>query len=378
MKKRILQIIPTLDRCGAEKQMTLLATRLPREEFDVSVAVLTRTGPLEAPLLEAGIPLHFVRKRGKVDPVAYFRLKALIAREQPHLVHTWIFAANAYGRAAARACGVPKIVAAERCADPWKRQPHFWIDRQLARSTDRFVTNSSGVVDFYARNGIPSDRFSIIPNGVAPVEVTDSSRKEHRESVCRELRIDPENLIIGMVARLWPQKRIKEAIWAADQMKFSEMSFHLIIVGDGPERARLLRYRDEVRIRDRVHFLGERDDVSRLMQAFDLLWCTSAYEGQSNAIMEAMAHGVPVLATDIPGNRDLVVDGETGYLIETFGEDFRRRRTRFAQQTHHLLQNEELRKSLSRAAMQRMREQFSIEQMVDRYADFYRSLLDEA
>jgi hypothetical protein len=117
---RLLHIIPTLVRGGAEKQLALLAAGLPRDQFDVHVAVLTHSGPLEETLSAAGVPVTVIGKRWKVDPLAYWRLKALIRRLKPDIVHTWLFAANSYGRQAAIAAGVKHIVAGERCVDPWK------------------------------------------------------------------------------------------------------------------------------------------------------------------------------------------------------------------------------------------------------------------
>src|SRR5262245_29932854 len=112
---RLLHIIPTLVRGGAEKQLTLLALGLPREEFDVHVAVLTHSGPLEAALREAQVPVTVIGKRWKLDPLAYGRLKAHIRSLHPDIVHTWLFAANAYGRQAAASLGVKHVVAGERC-----------------------------------------------------------------------------------------------------------------------------------------------------------------------------------------------------------------------------------------------------------------------
>ena len=100
-------------------------------------------------------------------------------------------------------------------------------------------------------------------------------------------------------------------------MKTTRDGVHLLIIGDGPHRSRLERIREQNELQEHVHFLGERDDVPRLMQHFDVLWLASEYEGQSNAIMEAMAASVPVIATDIPGNRDLVVHDVTGYLCQS-------------------------------------------------------------
>ena len=183
-----------------------------------------------------------------------------------------------------------------------------------------------------------------------------------REELLSKLALPANARLIGAVGRLWPQKRVKDLIWAADLLKSTRDDTHLLIVGDGPQRSRLLRYRDQNQIADRVHFLGERDDVPRLMPHFDVLWLGSEYEGQSNAILEAMQAAVPVIATDIAGNRDLVVDGVTGYLVPV-GDRFE-----FTRRTHWLLDDEALRRRLGEAGRQRALQEFTVEQMVERHA----------
>ncbi len=362
---RVLQIIPSLDRCGAEKQLVLLATGLPRDQFDVHVCALTRGGPLEQPLREAGIPVTVIGKSWKIDPLAYRRLKRYIQQLQPDIVHTWIFAANAYGRRAAQAAGVKHILAGERCVDQWKLWHELAVDRYLARHTERIVTNSSGVRDFYVERGLPADKFVMIPNGVPPFSPSASGS---RDDLLTELDLPPDSRLIIAVNRLWPQKRVKDLIWAADLMKIINPHPQLLIVGDGPHRWRLERYRDQCALRGNVHFLGQRDDVPRLLTHGDCLWLGSAYEGQSNAILEAMSAGLPVIATDIAGNRDLVVPNETGYLVRV-GD-----RGAFARWTNVLLNDPELGRRLGAAGRQRVLTEFSVEKMVARHAALYREL----
>ena len=98
MTQRILHIIPSLDRSGAEKQMSLLARGLPGDEFEVHVCALTRGGPLAEELQQAGIPTTVIGKRWRIDARAFWQLRAHVARLRPQLIHTWLFAANAYGR----------------------------------------------------------------------------------------------------------------------------------------------------------------------------------------------------------------------------------------------------------------------------------------
>ena len=401
MRCRVLFVIPTLDRCGAEKQLTLLATRLPKERFDVKVVLLTRGGPYLQEILDAGIPVEIIGKKGKLSLRAYFRLKKAIKRFRPDIVHTWLFAANAYGRKAAFACKVPVVVCGERCVDPWKGAIHKWIDKMLESKTDVYAVNSSGIVDFYSQRGIPADKFVVIPNAV---ETPSVPKPLSKRALLEELGLPPNGKlpessgkqalfeefaiadtsnqpdspwIIGLVARLWPQKRIHDALWAADQLKFSLLNFYLIIIGDGPERDALLRYREDLQLRDRVLFLGERDDVARFMTSFDLLWNCSEYEGQSNSILEAQSLGVPVMASDIPGNRDLIDSGKNGLLISEFDGDETRRRTAFSRETIRLfkVENRYLLKEWGEAGKKRIETEFSLQQMIARYVELYERLL---
>src|SRR5690606_24318684 len=133
---RLLLIIPTLDRGGAEKQLSLLATGLAqRGEFDVHVACLTRGGPWYEKLAKAGVPVEIIGKSLKLDLQAYWKLKRYIQQLRPDIVHTWLFAANSYGRQAALAAGVKHMIAGERCVDRWKVWYELAIDRRLAKKT---------------------------------------------------------------------------------------------------------------------------------------------------------------------------------------------------------------------------------------------------
>lgn len=362
---RLLLIIPTLVRGGAEKQLTLLARGLPRDEFDVHVAVLTHSGPLEQSLRDAGIPVTVIGKRWKADPLAYFQLKRQIRELAPDIVHTWLFAANAYGRQAAIAASVKHILGGERCVDPWKGAWQLAIDRHLARRTERIVTNSTGVKEFYASRGIAAEKFVVIPNGIEPPAIADPIS---REALLAELNLPPDARLIGCVGRLWPQKGHKDLIWAADLLKSTRDDAHLLIIGEGPLRWRLERFTQQNAVEDKVHFLGERSDVLRLLQHCDVLWLGSEYEGQSNAILEAMTAGVPVIAYDIAGNRDLVVPEESGYLIAR-GDRFE-----FTRRTDWLLSDDVLRRRLGDAGRERVAREFTVEQMVARHADLYRQI----
>lgn len=361
MTTRVVLLIPSMDRGGAEKQLCLLAKNLPRDQFDVHVMLLTRDGPRSKELRDADIPVTVIGKRFKADPSALFRLRRELVRLKPDLIHTWLFAANSFGRAAARMAGIPRIFASERCVDPWKTAAHFFIDRQLARCTEAITTNSSGVKDFYTEHGIAPELFRIIPNGIPARQPTTLDRAD----ALRRLEVPTDRKLILAVGRLWPQKRYRDLIWAGELLATLREDTTLVIIGDGPQSGELLRHRDAVTLPQRVRFAGNREDVAELLPHAEAFWIASEYEGQSNSVIEAMQAGIPVVASDIPGNRDLVVDNQTGLLVK-LGDT-----ADFARQTNRLLENPAESARLGDAARQRIASEFSVESMVQRHIELY-------
>jgi glycosyltransferase involved in cell wall biosynthesis len=359
---RIVSVIPTLDQSGAEKQLTLLAESLPREEFEPQVIALTRGGPYADRLQVAGVPVTVLGKRWKCDPFAWRRLSRELRQRRPDLVHTWLFAANAYGRLAVSGQSRPKMVVSERCVDSWKSGWQLWLDRKLIGRTDRLVGNSRSVVDFYAEVGVPRDKLLCIPNGV------ELPSQRTRRELLAELRLPAETFLIGYVGRLAAQKRVHDLIWAAETLRQIRPQIHLVLIGDGPERERLERLARDVYTAQHVHFLGHRPDAATWMSAFDAFWLASSFEGQSNSLMEAMAAGRPVVASDIPANRELVTPDATGFLANV-GDS-----VGFMQFTRRLIDEPDLARRLGDAARERMQSEFSVARMTAAYAALYREV----
>jgi glycosyltransferase involved in cell wall biosynthesis len=362
---RLLLLIPTLDRSGAEKQLTLLATHLPRNEFDVEVVALTRGGPYADELARQKVPLTVLNKRFRFDPAALWRLRRLLHRRQPDILHTWLFAANAYGRLAAGARPTFPIVVSERCVDSWKSGWQLWLDRKLVARTSRLVGNSQSVTDFYRRIGVPAEKLAVIPNGVE----TPTQAEPDRSALLAEFDIPSNGAVVGYVGRLARQKRIQDLIWAFELLRVQRENVYFLVVGDGPERGRLEAFAHKLQLHERIRFAGHRPDAARLLGCLDVFWLASEFEGMSNSLMEAMADGRPVVVSDIPPNGELVTDGETG-LIAPVGD-----RAAFARLTTRLLTDAALAKRLGEAARRRIETEFSVSRMVESYTSLYRSLL---
>ncbi len=272
---KVLQLIPTLDRSGAEKQMAILARGLPRDRFRVEVAALTRSGPLEAELRDAGILVTVIGKPLKLDPIALLRLARFLEAGSFDVVQTWIFAANAYGRVAARMARVPVVVVAEMAVDVWKGRGDRLVDRRLATWCDRLVGNSHAVVDFYRGLGVPNDRLAMIYSGVEDEEPPSVDRV----GVRAEFGLPPDAPLVLFAGRLAEQKRVDDLLKALDLLQHVQPDVRTLIAGDGPLRTRLEETATAYHLDGRVVFLGHREDVPRLLAAADLLVLPSALRG---------------------------------------------------------------------------------------------------
>jgi glycosyltransferase involved in cell wall biosynthesis len=361
---KVLQLIPTLDRSGAEKQMVMLAKGLPRDRFQVEVATLTRLGAFEAELNADGIPVVTIGKRLKLDPLALMRLTQFFNVRKFDVVQTWIYAANTYGRVAARLAKVPVVVVSEMAVDLWKGKSERFIDRRLATWCDRLVGNSNAVVDYYRELGVPDERLAMIYSGSdesAPPAV------DSRE-VRAEFGFDAEAPVILFAGRLAEQKRVDDLLKAIDLLQHVQPNLRTMVVGEGPLRDRLEEIASAYELNDRVRFLGHREDVPRLMAAADVVVLPSAYEGLPNVVLEAMRYRKPVVATAAPGTTEVVVDNETGLLVPV-GDVML-----LARAIRDLVRDPMRARRLGEAGRARVEASFRADTMIAQFANLYEDL----
>lgn len=367
-----MHVIATLDRAGAEGQLVRLCLRLDRSAFAPSVCCLTRGGGYEAELRQAGIPVFVLGKRGRWDVFVLFRLVKMMRRERPDIVQTWLFTSNLWGRVAAKLARVPVVIASERAVDRWKTRAHALIDRMLARMSDAVVANAEAVGNFCVnRVGIPPVKISVIRNGLN-IEAFDQAASRFPTDPAP---LRGEGLIVGIVARLEPQKDIPTllgAIEIAFTIGGESIISELWIIGDGPDRAKLeAMASSSPTLKNRVRFLGRRDDVPALLKMMDIFVLSSLWEGMPNAVIEAMAAGLPVIATAVDGTTELVDDGSTGLLVSPGSP------RPLAVAINNLARDEELRRRMGAAGRERVERVFGEERMVDEFASLYRELANE-
>jgi len=372
---KIAQIIPTLDRSGAEKQLLLLCRELKKRGHEVHVAVLTRTGELESEFQKSGIPVTIIGKSLKIDPFSLVRLSRWLKKGQFEIVQSWLFAANSYTRAAAaiafgrKGTDRPGIIATEMAVDLWKSGYHFRIDRKLADRCDFVVGNSDAVVAFYRDTvGIAAERLRRIYSGIERDEArkcTPEMKVVARHQLGLESDAGPVILFAG---RLAEQKRVEDLLKAADILQHLYPKMKLIIAGDGPLRPALEAFCRNVELTDKVIFAGHCAEMQSLYGAADLVVLPSSYEGLPNVVMEAQLRAMPVVAAAAPGTIELVKNRQTG-LTFPIGDS-----TELARLLQELIRNPELAERLGNSGHEMICRDFSVGQMTDNFE----RLFDEA
>ena len=303
---RVALCIGQLEPGGAERCLAKLALGLNRRRFEPVVYCLGR--PPQAPqaelqeqLLAAGIETHFLGVRARWRMLAsVLRLTRQMRKRRPTILQSFLYRANVAGALAGRLARVPHIVASVRVADP--RPFRLRIERAATRNVERFACVSRSVAD-YCRDvaKLPTQKLVVIPNGVEVERFCNLTPMN-----LAELGIPPGRRALCFVGRLDRQKNISWLLTEARELLAATPRHDLLLVGEGPQRRKLQRQCAELGLVDRVHFIGWRPDVPRIMAACDLLILPSAWEGMPNVLLEAMASAKPVVATDVEGVRQIL------------------------------------------------------------------------
>ena len=354
---RVLFVTSHLRVGGAQRQWSILVPELARAGCEVSVLALEAEGDFYDELASQGIPVCCTRMRRRSDVGGGVRVVLAARRVAPEVVVTQGVGAQVLGQLIAwreRAAHV----ATDHRGPGLPFAPHREVLlRAIAPHVDRVVAVTERQIPQLVRRRYRRDVIRVVPNGVSPTLVA-SGRA--REEVRDELGLSGDAFVALLVAVLRPEKRPAVFVEAVARAAASNSRVCGLVVGSGPEAARVERLAAETR--GVVRLLGQRADVGDLLEAADVVCLTSAAEAAPMSALEAMAAGRPVVSTDVGGMAELVLDGETGFLtpagdVETFA-------CRLAE----LAADPALGERLGAAGRRRQAERFTLDRMVDGYA----------
>lgn len=312
--KKIFFLIWALEVGGAERLLVKLVQNIPRDKYDVTVVCLSREGVWAREVMDSGIRGICLNKKTGFDLLILPRLIGLFRRERPDIVNTYLWTADLWGRLAAVIAGVKHIIVTEQNVDLWKKWYHVIIDKILFRWTEKVICVSHEVVKFYHDSfDVPKHKLVMIPNAI---DVMLFDRECAPTGLRAVLGIGENEFVFVCAARLHPQKRHEVLIDAVNKMRErGTSSFRLLLVGEGERRQELDSLVQREGLQEVVHFLGLRQDIPDILLQVNGFVLSSDYEGLSLAILEAMAARLPVVATSVGGNPQIIQDGINGYLV---------------------------------------------------------------
>jgi glycosyltransferase involved in cell wall biosynthesis len=366
---RVLQLGSPNGLFGAERWILALARHLPRDAIETVVGVIQDVeGACEAPLLaEAralGMETVSITAPGRINAAAVRALRTLLRENRIDVLHTHFYKSTIIGALAVRGtdCRLLATPHGWNTGAGVKLQAYEWAERVAFGWADAIAPLSGDLERGLHRLPWVRGRLTLIPNGVDLDEVGASAAVAPVVQAAR----DAGEFVVGYIGQLIERKRVDTLVDAFASLRVDAR--RLFIVGDGDQRARLEARAAERGVGDRVHFTGFRDDRLELLRGFDALVLPSTLEGIPRCLMEAMAAGIPVVATDIPGTRDLVVDGQSGLLFP-IGDTGR---LAAALETVH--GDAGLRSRLVTAGTTRVHTHFSARAMATRYAGLFAAL----
>jgi glycosyltransferase involved in cell wall biosynthesis len=365
---KIIFIIDSLQRHGAQRFLAHLTRGLDDFGYVQSVIALNNVHDSEIvrDLSSAGCEITFIGKLAfLLGGLGCWRLVAILKRSKPDVVVTMLDFADSLGRPAAKLAGCRRVVTSIRVRNLAKPSWRRWLDRKTIGWAEKVIFNSEHVA-VYGREseGVRAEQVAVIPNGVEDLRARNGAA---RDDYRNRLRLDPDTILLGAVGRLNRQKNFALLLRAAAKLA-TVKKWKLLVIGDGPEKQRLRSLSIRLRLVERLIWLGERADVKSWLAAMDLFVHTADFEGMPNAVMEAMAMGLPVVASAVDGNRELIRDGVSGYLVLPGDADA------FAERIDEIIDDVELTRRLGEQAHRDVLERFNVQRMIDAYHRLFASL----
>jgi sugar transferase (PEP-CTERM/EpsH1 system associated) len=361
---RVMHVVFAFHPGGMELGVLKLVNGLDPRHVLSSVCS-TRSARELAPLLAPHVPLFELHRRDGNDPRLVCDLYRLFRRERPHIVHTHAWGTLLEGLIAARFAGVPIVVHGEHGTLQLRRRQRVF-QRYAWSRVDRVLSVSTRLAERMAHEiAFPPDRIQTIHNGV---ELSRFQARVTREDARRELGLPVDRPIVGAVGRLVPVKDHASLLEAIALLAREGLRPVAVIAGDGPLRDATRQRASALGIDADVRLLGHRTDIATVLAALDVFALTSRSEGLNNTILEAMAAGLPVVATRVGGADEMVIDRVTGLLVPAESPE------KIAGALRRLLTDAPMRSAMGRASRARAETDFDLSKTVLKYERMYTEL----
>jgi glycosyltransferase involved in cell wall biosynthesis len=366
---RVTIVTSRLDLGGTERHLTRIVPELRRRGIDITVYLLDRGGALEAELLTKGVPIEGSARSFLHWPRATLQLARFLRRERPDIVHFFLPRPYIYGSLAAALAGHRRRIMSRRSlANYMLRHPSArTVERVLHRRCTALIGNSQAVVAQLAAECGDAHKVGLLYNGVV---VPTPAGAQERQRIRQSLQLPNDAIAIVIVANLITYKGHRDLIEALALIKKTlPEPWSLLVIGRDTGIGAELRDRAKsLGLANNISWLGEQVAIDEFLRASDIFVLPSHEEGFSNALLEAMANGVSVIATAVGGNRDAVVDEESGLLVPSKDSHA------LGAAISRLAKDSILRARLGEAGRQRVRDHFSLEACIRRYETLYREV----
>jgi glycosyltransferase involved in cell wall biosynthesis len=376
-KYRILHVIDHLGSGGAQEAVCQLVKYGQKQRFQQEVLALHGFGHYWEVLRSWGVPVYTLVPHAfarAAIPLIFLRLFRFLARNRYDLVHTHLIGANVLAAPLAALYRVPVRFTHDQSNDDVRHHSfiHRGLDTLANRLNHHVIAVSSSIRTFLCQEEkLSANNISVIYNSVDLDRFSPEVDSSTKETQRRKWDLSADALIVGGVGRLHYQKNFPLFLEVAAEVCARMPQAIFVIVGEGPERTALEELSRKLGIASRVHFLGFVKEMPELYQSLDLLLLTSHFEGTPLTVLEAMAMGVPVVASKVDGVAEVLVDGRDAFLVPPGNRDL------FVKGICQIFQNQGLWQQLSRAGQEKARQQFSAEAMVRQVEALYLQYLED-
>jgi len=370
--KTVMYVVHSLEIGGLEKCVVDLVNGIDRNRFEPIICCLASSGPAADKIWRNNIQIFEMKKRSGNDILLPFRLALLFRKKKVAIVHSGNWGTMFEAYVGSKIAGVPTIIHMEQGMelDDLERLPRYkrflrgLTKRVCSLGIKKIVTVSSDLKEYVHRTTqIRKSKIEVIHNSVDTQRY--ARQQSQRAKVRAQFGLKSNDILIGSVGRLAEVKSYSTLIKAMQTVVSTCPRTRLFIVGDGPLRKQLQSQIHELALEKCVVLLGQRGDIPELLGAMDIYVLPSIFEGISISILEAMAAGLPVVATNVGGNPEILLNGKTGYLVEP------RNPHAIADKLITLSQNEQIRGMFSREAVKKVNEVFHSRVMVSAYSRLY-------